>query len=303
MSESSAGRRDGHRDQTTGPGGDDSNAAESDDVELRTRLELLRAENERLREEYVRARRASYRRAAMGLAGVGVVAIGGGILFPAFAETLFVLGAIGVFGAVLTYYLTPERFVAADTGERIYAALAETADDLTGQLGLQETRVYVPVEGARPARLFVPQRAEYEVPDGDSLDRPLVVDVDDSERGASFIPTGAPLFAEFERSLTGPLADSPTRLTEQVADALVEGFELADGVETDVDVGDGRATIVISGSAYGGADRFDNPLGSLLGVALARSLNRPVELEQTGSEAADLVVTCQWDAASAQTEE
>lgn len=262
--------------------------------DLRAQVDLLRGENERLREEYTRARQASYRRTALGLGVVGAIAVAGGLLFPAAREVLFVLGAIGIFGAVLTRYLTPERFVAAATGERIYAAQADTLGDLTGQLGLEPTLVYVPVEGEPPARLFVPQHSEYEIPDEAALDRPLVVGEHDAERGASFIPTGGTLFREFERSLTGSLGTDPGTVTEQVADALVQGFELGQTAEVSVDTEAGRVTVVLTGAVYADAEALDNPLGSLLAVALVEALGHPVRLETTRSDD-ELVLTCRWD--------
>lgn len=274
----------------------DRDEADADRVEdLHAQIDLLRAENERLREEYSRARQASYRRTAIGLGVVGAVAVVGGLLFPAAREVLFVLGAIGVFGGVLTRYLTPERFVAAETGERVYAAGAETLTDLTGQLGLEPTYVYVPVDGEPTARLFVPQHSEYEIPDETALERPLVVGDRDDERGASFVPTGAMLFREFERSLTGSLGTEPRAVAEQVADALVEGFELARTADVAVDAADGRATLALEGAVYGDADAVDNPLGSLLAVALAESLGQPVRLETVRTDD-ELVVTCRWEA-------
>ena len=274
----------------------DRDEADADRVEdLHAQIDLLRAENERLREEYSRARQASYRRTAIGLGVVGAVAVLGGVLFPAAREVLFVLGAIGVFGGVLTRYLTPERFVAAETGERVYAAGAETLTDLTGQLGLEPTYVYVPVDGEPTARLFVPQHSEYEIPDETALERPLVVGDRDDERGASFVPTGAMLFREFERSLTGSLGTEPRAVAEQVADALVEGFELARTADVAVDAADGRATLALEGAVYGDADAVDNPLGSLLAVALAESLGQPVRLETVRTDD-ELVVTCRWEA-------
>jgi hypothetical protein len=274
---------------------DDRDEADADRVEdLQAQIDLLRAENERLREEYARARQASYRRTAIGLGLVGAVAVVGGLLFPAAREVLFVLGAIGVFGAVLTRYLTPERFVAAETGERVYAAGAETLTDLTGQLGLEPTSVYVPVAGEPTARLFVPQHSEYTIPDETALERPLVVGDSDDERGASFVPTGAMLFREFERSLTGSLGAEPGTVTEQVADALVEGFELAQTADVSVGAGDGRATLALAGAVYGDADTLDNPLGSLLAVALAEALGEPVRLETVRTDD-ELVVTCRWE--------
>lgn len=262
--------------------------------DLHAQVDLLRTENERLRKEYSRARQASYRRTSLGLGAVGVVAVLGGLLFPAVRDILFVLGAIGVFGAVLTRYLTPERFVAAETGERIYAAQAETLGDLTGQLGLEETFVYVPVDGAPTARLFVPQHAEYSIPHEEALERPLVLGDHADERGASFVPTGATLFREFERTLTGSLGSTPSTVVDQVADALVENFELARTAESSVDLEDGRATLVLSEAVYADADAHDNPLGSLLAVALGESLSKPVRLETNRTEEG-LVVTCRWD--------
>lgn len=269
--------------------------------DLRAQVDLLRTENERLRNEYSRARQAGYRRTSLGLAAVGVVAVLGGALFPAVRDVLFVLGAIGVFGAVLTRYLTPERFVAAETGERVYAAQAETLDDLTGQLGLEERQVYVPVEGDPPARLFVPQHREYSIPDEEALERPLVVGQASDQRGASFVPTGGTLFREFERSVTGSLGTEPATVVDQVGDALVEGFELARAADASVDPTGGRATLELAGAVYADANAPDNPLGSLLAVALAESLGQPIDLETTRTEEG-LVVTCRWESEQAEGE-
>ncbi len=270
-------------------GGDDSDRVE----DLRAQVDLLQTENDRLRSEYSRARQAGYRRTALGLGLVGVIAVVGGALFPAARDVLLVLGAIGVFGAVLTRYLTPERFVAAETGERVYAAQAETLGGLTGQLGLDATFVYVPVEGSPPARLFVPQHQEYTIPNEEQLEQPLVLGEQSDQRGASFVPTGGTLFREFERSLTGSLGREPSTVVDQVADALVEGFELAATADPAVDASEGRATLVLADAVYGDADAVDNPLGSLLAVALTEVLARPVRLETARTEEG-LVVTCRW---------
>lgn len=274
---------------------EESRPAEERVEDLRAQVELLQAENDRLRAEYRRARQTSYRRTAAGLGVVGALALVGAALFPTVREVLVVLGGIGLFGAVLTRYLTPERFVSAETGERIYAAHAESLDALEGQLGLEERHVYVPIDGMPPARLFVPQQQEYSIPDRDALEQPLVVGEDGTDRGASFIPTGGTLFREFERSLTGSVASTPTGVTEQVADALVEGFELATAADSSVDADAGRVTVEFTESVYGDADLPDNPLGSLLAVALSQSLGCPVRLETARTEAG-LVVTCRWEA-------
>lgn len=267
--------------------------------ELRAQLDVLEEENRRLREEYVRARQTQYRRAALGLGVVGLVALAGAALFSSVRDILLVLGAIGVFAAVLTYYLTPERFISAEVGERIYAMLATNESRLAGELGLTETRVYVPIEASEatarePARLYVPQRPNYELPSEEDLQSVLVVGEDERTRGLSLAPTGAGLFREFEQALAGPLGDTPSEVTTQVTDALVEDFELVDAAEADTE--NGRVSIRVTGSAYGEPDRFDHPVESFVAVAVATALAEPVTSETTsGEEAGSFTVTCRWE--------
>uniref|UniRef100_A0A8A2VL03 DUF7982 domain-containing protein n=1 Tax=Haloterrigena alkaliphila TaxID=2816475 RepID=A0A8A2VL03_9EURY len=264
-------------------------AATDDSYELAAQVELLADENRRLREEYVRARQSRYRSTALGLAAIGVVAVLGGILFPDAREVLVALGATGLFGALLTYYLTPGRVVAADVGERVYAAGAANAAAIADELGLRDERVYVP-GGTAPARLYVPQHADAALPEERA--GPIVVD---DARGLLLEATGAELFREFERALTGDLAAEPTPLAAQLTDGLVEQFELARSAAPDVDAADGRATIAINDGAFGSIDRFDHPIPSFLAVGFAAGLDRPVRLEVApGDDRADWLVTCRW---------
>lgn len=273
-------------DVSTEPADDDVRDRE----ELSARVAMLEAENRRLRQEYVRARRARYRRTALGLAGIGLVALVAGVLFPATRQILLTLGAIGVFAAVLTYYLTPERFVSASVGERVYEALAANEADVVADLGLAEDRVYVPTDATEGVvRLFVPQEADWTLPDPDVLDRPFVVD-GGTARGLSLRPTGAALFEDLERALAGPLAEAREPLAEQLADGLVEQFELADAAS--VDAGPERVSVGIDGSVYGAVDRFDHPVASLLGVGIAVGLDEPVAVSvTTGDDRFEHVVT------------
>ncbi|WP_255196481.1 hypothetical protein [Halorarius litoreus] len=266
---------------------------ELDESDLEARIDLLEAENERLRELYAQTRRSAYRRTALGLAGIGVVAAGGGFLFPAVRDVLFILAAIGLFGGLLTYYLTPERFVAADVAERVYDALATNEADLTADLGLSDDRVFLPDDTT--ATLFVPQNAADPLPDSERIEGPLVVT--EETRGLALVPSGARLFEEFDRTLSGPLADAPGPLARQVTDALVEAFELVDGTDIDLDADDGRLTVGVRGSAY--PDEFDSPPASLLGVAIAVGLDRPIRVTTAPAEDVDFTVTCRWDVVDA----
>ena len=250
--------------------------------ELETQLDLLAEENQRLRAEYARVRTSQYRRTALGLAGLGAVAIGGGLLFPGARSVLFILGAIGLFGGLLTFYLTPEQFIAASVGERVYAAFADTVHDLATDLALSDHRVYVPTDG--DTWLFVPQHDRFELPAPEPLE-PGFVAVDDAQaRGLVTDPTGARLFAEFDAARTGPLADRLGPLASQLTDALVEQFELADSIRVETTTDRGQVTFAVTGEPYGALDRFDHPVASFLAVGIARGLDAPVTLAIAGGE-------------------
>ncbi|QFU82257.1 hypothetical protein [Natronorubrum aibiense] len=278
----------------------DSETTDSDEqLELAAQVEVLTEENRRLREEYVRARQSRYQATALGLAAVGIIAALGGVLFPDARDVLVALGATGLFGAVLTYYLTPSQFVAADVGERVYTAGATNVAAIADELGLRDDRVYVPGKTV-PARLYVPQNTAYSVPDDEA--GPIVVD--DDSRGLLLEATGAELFDEFEQAVTGAIATEPAALASQLTDGLVEQFELAQRADADIDAADGRATISITGSAFGDIDRIDHPIPSFLAVGFAAGLDQPVTLEVTpGDDRADWLVTCRWNPETAPEDE
>ncbi|WP_408959699.1 hypothetical protein [Natrinema sp. 74] len=280
-------------DTRPSPNDDGVSHSGPDPTELAARADLLAAENSRLRDEYARAMRTTYRRTAQWLAVVGAVAALGGVLLPDGREVLFSLGAIGLFGAILTYYLTPGQFVAADVGERVYAAAAANATALVDELALRDDRLYLPGRDSSPVRLFVPQRADYDRPD----DRSGPVVTHAAERGLLLEPTGGRLFASFERTLAEPLPTDPTAATAQLADGVVEQFELATSAEPSVDADDGRVTVAVESSAFGAVDRFDHPIASFFAVGLADTLDRPIELTvEPGDDRSHWLVTCRWDA-------
>ncbi|MWV41016.1 hypothetical protein [Natrialba sp. INN-245] len=266
------------------------------DVDTRARVTLLEAENRRLREEYARAKRSSYRKTAFALVVVGCVAVGGGILFEPVREVLIVLGATGLFGGILTYYLTPGQFVAADIGERIYSTYARNASAIATELGVQDDRLYVPVEGERvqlylPAHTSNDQDVPRDVPT--PLSMPFVLE--EQRRGVTFTPNGLLLLEEFERGLRGDLGSHPQTIATQLSDGVVEQLELASSADPDVDAADGRVTVAISGAAITSLDRFDHPIPSFLATGFAAGLERPVRVEvRAGGERSDWLVTLRF---------
>ncbi len=262
-----------------------------DQLEQSAKLELLTEENRRLRAEYARARQSRYRRTAIGLAAIGLCALVGGVIFPDSREVLVAFGATGLFGAVLTYLLMPEQFVAADVGERVYAAAAANGSAIVTELGLGDDRIYLPGD-VETARLYIPQTVDYDWPA--ATDGPFVLDAD--SRGLVLEPTGGPLFTEFQRAVTGEVAATPGPLATQLCEALTEQFELAGSARPDVDAADGRVTVAIMNSAFGDVDRFDHPIASLLAVGFAIGLDRPVECSvAVGDDRSDWLVTCRFE--------
>ncbi|MFC6940075.1 hypothetical protein ACFQE8_08885 [Salinirubellus sp. GCM10025818] len=258
----------------------------TDREELAAQVELLREENRRIRAEYARSRRSSYRRTALGLAVVGLLAGAGGWLFPGSRETLFVLAATGLFGAVFTYYLTPERFVAAAVGEAAARTHADGLAALAEDVGLSDERIYVRGADDR-IRLFVPQRSAFTVPSDPSPG--FLVSDDPAERGLVVDATGEALFGEFERTLDGPLGEDLPTAGDQLAAGLADGFELVDRATPEVD---GRALRMgVTGSALGPVDGFDHPVASFVATGAARVLDEPVSVRVvSGDDRHDAVV-------------
>jgi hypothetical protein len=218
-----------------------------------------------------------------------------GVIVPTGTDVLFALAGIGVFGGVLTYFLTPERFISADVGKQVYTATADSFERLCHDLGLSDRRLYIaaPSNENVPAGtsnesqlvdswLFIPQTPETDVPDFSTLDASFVIE--DGKRGLSIRPTGSGLLATVTRSLSEPLDETPEAICEQLADAIVEDLELAQNIQYEFDPATNRISVQITGVLYGDGTQFDHPVVSLIAVGLAAGLEHPVEPTVTGTD-------------------
>ncbi|MFK8214314.1 hypothetical protein [Haloferax volcanii] len=282
---SAAAERDGDAGRT------DTGDPDADRAELAG----LRRENVRLRQRYEALRDGQYRRTAVALAALGVAGLLGGALFPPVRETLVVLGAIGLFAAAVTRYLSPERFIPVGVGSSVFGAHANNHAAVVDELGLQDATVYVPDADRDSVRLFVPEHRAYALPDAEALRDTFVVTDDELARGVAFDPSGGGLFDEFERSLDGPLGDDPETLARQATDALVELFELAGAATAETDAADGRLTVRVEDCRFAAAETFDTPVASFVAVVVARGLDAPVVTEVAAGEEMDFAVTCRWE--------
>ena len=288
-------------DQSVLRDGDNDRLSDAERRELLVEIKLLERKVERLHDEFAHARQTRHYRAAVGLALVGLVAGSGGLIFPASRTALFTLAVTGLFGAVLTYYLTPEQFIAASVGERIYTATASVRDELVADLALTDVALYVPVKQASSesfaaVRLFVPQHRDYRVPPESSLGSPIVVTDDHRSRGISMRPSGAALISEFERTLSDGLATDPASLAAQLRDGLVEDLELVDSAVVEHADQIESVTINVRDSAYGDVTRFDHPISSFIATGFAEGLEKPIRLETAIADDSntEYLITCRW---------
>jgi hypothetical protein len=249
-------------------------------------VSLLRTENERLRRELKRRTRTTYRRTALALLVVGAVSALAGLVVPPAREVLVVVGAIGVFGGILTWYLTPETVLSASVAESLFDANASTRTALVAELGLLDDAVYVPSsEHVGGAYLFLPLHATYELPE--SVESTFLTAGTDRERGIALQPTGARLCRELDHSIRGDIDESD--LPAVVTEALVEQFELA--ANANGELVDDTLSLHVDRPAIAGLDRPDHPVVSLAGVTTARSLDQPVRVDAVDPDEGRIVLS------------
>lgn len=254
------------------------------------RIAILEAENRQLREEYARARQTTYRRTALALIVVGIVGVIGGIGFPDARTVLFALGATGIFSGVLTYVITPERFIAASVGTHLFEAIRAEREAMIDELGLRGEPVYALNDDT--VRLFVPREHDGALPTRSDLTDLFVVPDASKRGGVALYPTGGPLFTEFSETTDDSLGSDPQTVAPVITDAVVELFELADGGAADVDAETNRITFEFVGAGLGDPTSIDHPIASFLAVSLVTALEHPVEVDVTESD--PLTITCRY---------
>lgn len=241
------------------------------------------------------ARHRSHRRFGLALGVLGLLILAGGFVFPVERTVFVALGAIGLYGAILTYYLAPGQFIAAAVGEQIYGTSADNWAALTSALNLHSARIYMPGAEDRSARLFVPRYTNDKLPTSDGTK--LVLDREDEPDGLVLEPVGARLVQNIESTLTEEFAQEPASLATQLCDGIVEQLELASRATPKFDPDGNQVTVAVSGSTFGNLDQFDHPIPSVLATGLATGLEQSVQVDVTSDDSrAEWLVTCQLHA-------
>jgi hypothetical protein len=254
-------------------------------AELETVTDVLQTENERLRTDYARARVISYRKTALALAVIGIVATLGGVMLPDVRAVLFVTGAIGLFSGVMTWSLTPGRVVPVSVGESVYDGAMMTLTDLKDELGLQPITVYVP-RGTQ-TRGFIPREHDFEIPE--NISHVFPGDTSGSG-GLTFTPSGQELTREVDEIRTAQDPSTALGAVEQIANSLVEHFEVADEIVVKKSKRVRKVEITVSGSTFGPLTRLDHPIVSALACAAAQSANAPVVIDSVDDTRLALLV-------------
>jgi hypothetical protein len=258
----------------------------------------LEDENDRLREQYARVRSSRYARTSLGLAAVGVVAGLAALVVTDAQEVLFTIAATGLFAAVLTRYLTPERFVPREIGEGMFATLSANEAGIAAQLGLSSTRIYLVTDSG--PRLFVPEVDAFDrdlLDESAALTQPLVVGDTATRSGLALRPVADPLLRELESTQRSDLPSTPHDAATTLAEAVTDVFELATAVETNVIAAQRTAIFQVTEPLYGSTASFDHPVVSVFGVGLAEALETPVEVDVEPVDRRDratALVTCRW---------
>jgi len=210
---------------------------------------------------------------------------------------LISLAAVFLFGALLAYTLSSGRYLQWVVHESVYADMAANETALVDSFDLQERLMYVPRSGRDPAvSLFVPKHADFTMPRDSELDSLLVRTANGAIRGVSLRPSGGRLYSRFEEMLETELSDNPSELAAQLADGLVEGFELVDSVNPKFESAHGILTFGIDGCPYDLSAGLEDPVQSFLAVGIAVGLDIPVTVESTVTDGDqhDFVVQYRW---------
>jgi len=212
--------------------------------------------------------------ASLLFAGIGVASLGGWFLRGgAPSSPLLYFGGIGLFGAVLVSLLLPGRTVSPMVAEALYGALVSTVGEAPDARETSGNTVYYPGgDAADPldVRVYTLDTATpaYEGVERDST----AVGANSSFR---FQPSGAVLYQAFRSRATTTVATDPETFAWQLCQGLTDWFELVSSATPAVEATDGM-TIHVEGSAIPGVGKFDHPVVSFLGVALACERERPM---------------------------
>lgn len=279
-------------------GGETLDVEDLEKDELAAEIELLKEENNRLRSQYITAKKTQYRRTAIAFIVIGVLSVVSGLFLEGSRNVLLALGGTGLFSGFLTYYLTPESFISASIGEKIYTVFSENQENIKKELGLQDTQLYIPIkkEDEIKVKLFIPKNTQYKIPTQQELNSYFIVTKNQETRGISTTPIGEPLIEELKQTLDQPLSNKTEILAQQLSSGLTETLEITQTATQQTDPENNRITISIEKNKYGKIDTTDHPIPSFIATGIAKAKTKPTKIEDiTKNNQKNYTITCIWN--------
>ena len=221
--------------------------------------------------------------AALLLAALGIASLGGWFLWgTATTGPLLYFGGIGLFGAVLVPLIFPERTLPPMVAEGLHGALVSAVEREGGAGATRGATVYRPdPDGAGGAGSTEPSDVRVYALDGEPQDLDSAASVASTlttESSFRSSAAGSVLYRAFRSEAVPNVGATPEAFAWQLCQGLTEWFELATDATPEVE-STGGMTIHIEESTLPRADRFDHPIVSFLGVALACYWDRPVVID------------------------
>jgi len=229
-------------------------------------------------------------RSSSSLIGYSLGGVGGLSLVSAVVFTSTVLAFIGLgltFWGALLLFIRPRHYVRSDLMDSTALSSLTTIDRMITSLGYTQKGVYIPVDNAEKAVVFIPAQPLKKIPNLDLVGKQTFLK---DPEGIAMVPPGLALANLFERELKVKFSDwSLEKMAEQLPKLLIENLEMVQDCTIKID-GD-KVNFTFVESVY---SEFCNklrsttkvcsslgcPMCSAMACVLAEVTHRPVEFDK-----------------------
>ena len=229
-------------------------------------------------------------RSSGALAGYGLAIIGGLSLTLSVVFTSTVLAFIGLgltFWGALLLFIRPRHYVRSDLMDSTALSSLTTIDRMITSLGYTQKGVYIPVDNAEKAVVFIPAQPLKKIPNLDLVGKQTFLK---DPEGIAMVPPGLALANLFERELKVKFSDwSLEKMVEQLPRLLIENLEMVQDCTIKID-GD-KVDFTFVESVYSEfcsrlrdstkvCSSLGCPMCSAMACVLAEVTHRPVEFDK-----------------------
>jgi hypothetical protein len=229
-------------------------------------------------------------RSSSALIGYGLAGFGGLSLMVSVVFTSTVLAFIGLgltFWGALLLFIRPRHYVRSDLMDSTALSSLTTIDRMITSLGYTQRGVYIPVDNAEKAVVFIPAKPLKKIPNLDLVGKQTFLK---DPEGIAMVPPGLALANLFERELKVKFSDwSLQKMTEQLPRLLIEDLEMVQDCTIKID-GD-KVNFTFVESVYSEfcsrlrestkvCSSLGCPMCSAMACVLAEVTHRPVEFDK-----------------------